>query len=319
MSLRLMALGLTVLVMLMVVRPLYAGDEGRHYIPLLTYRTGAFAGSGIPSANGFHDYLTMLNVRDGGIGGVKVEIEECETGYKAQKGLECYEATKGKGPLVYNPFSTGITLQLIAKASVDAIPVLSMGYGLSAAADGEKFPWIFNAPATYWSQASVIIKYLAGRNNGALKGRKIGFVFLDSGYGREPIPLLSALSERMGFELLLLPVGVKDMQNQSSHWLNVRKERPDYVILWGWGAMTPTAIREAAKIRFNMENLIGSWWSGSQADVRPAGQAAIGYHAMTFHGARSDVPAFDAIIEHVINGSSTFQVGSFRSSFPAMR
>ena len=131
------------------------------YVPLLTYRTGAFAGSGIPIADGMSDYLTMLNERDGGIGGVKLVIEECETGYNTQKGVECYEATKGKGALVYNPYSTGITLQLIPKAAVDGIPVLSMAYGLSAAADGETFPWVFNPPATYWDGASAILKYIA--------------------------------------------------------------------------------------------------------------------------------------------------------------
>jgi branched-chain amino acid transport system substrate-binding protein len=51
------------------------------YVPLFTYRTGPFAGSGIPYANGLTDYLTMLNERDGGIGGTKLIIEECETGY----------------------------------------------------------------------------------------------------------------------------------------------------------------------------------------------------------------------------------------------
>ncbi|MEL6745978.1 MAG: ABC transporter substrate-binding protein, partial [Pseudomonadota bacterium] len=124
------------------------------YIPSLTYRTGPFAGGGIPLANGVADYFTMLNERDGGIGGVKVNVEECETGYNAQKGVECYEATKDKGALVYFPWSTGITLQLIAKAPVDKIPVLSMGYGLSAAGVGETFPWTFTYPTGYWSQMS---------------------------------------------------------------------------------------------------------------------------------------------------------------------
>ena len=59
--------------------PVEAADQ--LYVPLLTYRTGAFAGSGIPIADGMHDYLEMLNQRDGGIGGVKIAIEECETGY----------------------------------------------------------------------------------------------------------------------------------------------------------------------------------------------------------------------------------------------
>ncbi|MFQ5437433.1 MAG: ABC transporter substrate-binding protein, partial [Paracoccaceae bacterium] len=115
-----------------------ANAEDTLYVPQLSYRTGPFAGGGVPIANGFSDYMTMLNERDGGIGGVRIVSEECETGYSSAKGVECYEATKGKGTLVYNPYSTGITLQLVPKAPVDHIPVLSMGYGLSAAAIGEK-------------------------------------------------------------------------------------------------------------------------------------------------------------------------------------
>ena len=54
----------------MLSAPAFAQDSV--YVPLLTYRTGAFAGSGIPIADGMRDYLTMLNERDGGIGGVKL-------------------------------------------------------------------------------------------------------------------------------------------------------------------------------------------------------------------------------------------------------
>ena len=122
-------------------------------MPLFTYRTGPFAGSGTPIANGMHDYLTMLNERDGGIGGVKLIVDECETGYDTKKGLECYDAVKPKNPVIVNPWSTGITLSLIPKASVDKIPILSMAYGLSASAKGDVFPWIFNPPATYWDGA----------------------------------------------------------------------------------------------------------------------------------------------------------------------
>jgi ABC-type branched-subunit amino acid transport system substrate-binding protein len=126
-----------------------------------TYRTGPFSGSGIPIANGIADYFAMLNERDGGIGGVKPIVEDCETGYDTKKGIECYEAVKGKNPVVITPYSTGSTLQLIPKASVDKIPILSMAYGLSASADGNVFPWIFNPPATYWDGASMFVKYAA--------------------------------------------------------------------------------------------------------------------------------------------------------------
>src|SRR5215510_14267689 len=152
-----------------------AGADDAIYVPLLTYRTGPFAGSGIPIANGMRDYLTMLNERDGGIGGVKLNIEECETGYDTKKGVECWESVKGKKPAVVNPYSTGITLQIIPKAAVDKIPILSMAYGLSASAVGKDFPWVFNPPATYWDGLSMVMRYIGGKEGGLdkLKGKTI--------------------------------------------------------------------------------------------------------------------------------------------------
>jgi len=277
------------------------------YIPLLTYRTGPFANSGIPIANGMHDYFTMLNERDGGIGGVKLDVEECETGYNAEKGVECYEGTKGKGALIYNPYSTGITLQLIPKASVDHIPVLSMGYGLSAAAVGEKFPWIFNVPATYWSQASAVIRYISEQEGGLdkLKGKKIGYIYLDVGYGKEPIPLLQQFKDKYGFDLFLYPVAGKEMQNQSSVWLNVQRDNPDYMIMWGWGAMNPTAVKEAVNSGFDMSKFIGVWWSGANSDVSGSGEAATGYKSTNFHGTGFDWPALQDIKKYVIDAGKS--------------
>ncbi len=158
-------------------------------------------------ANGMRDYLEMLNQRDGGIGGARIIIEECETGYDTKKGVECYESVKSKNPVVVNPYSTGITLQVIPKAAVDKIPVLSMAYGLSASADGEHFPWIFNPPATYWDGASVFVKHMAQVEGGfdKLKGKTVGLVHLDAPFGKEPIPVLEAMAKQYGFNLKLYP------------------------------------------------------------------------------------------------------------------
>ena len=116
--------------------------------------------------------------------------------------------------IVYNPYSTGITLQLIPKAPVDQIPVLSMGYGLSAVAVGEKFPWTFNYPASYWDQMSSIISFI-DTQDGGIKGKKVGVIYLDVGYGKEPIPLFESLSESMGFEVVKIPFAGKKMKTQS--------------------------------------------------------------------------------------------------------
>jgi len=272
-------------------------------VPVMTYRVGPFAANGTQNANGFVDYLTMLNERDGGIGGVKIKVEECETGYRAEKGVECYESYRGKNPLVHTPNSTGITLQILAKAPEDKTPILTMGYGLSAAAKGETFPWAFNYPTSYFSQMTSILKYIDSQTG--LKDQKIGFIFLESGYGREPIPVLEQLAPKFGFEYFLLPVAGKDAQNQSSHWLTVRKEKPDWMIMWGWGVMNPTAVKAAIKSRYPLDRFVGNWWSAGDVDLGPIGEAGKGYKGATFNSTGTDFPAVQDVIKYVVSKGIT--------------
>jgi len=98
----------------------------------------------------------------------------------------------------------------------------------------------------------------------------------------------------------LLPVDHPG-QEQKSQWLQIRRDRPDYVLMWGWGVMNQVAIQEAVNIRFPMENFIGVWWSGSENDVLPAGAKANGYKALTFHNVGNDFPIFDDIQKYVVD------------------
>jgi len=268
--------------------------------PSLSYRTGPYAAGGIPFADGYADYFTLLNERDGGIGGVKTRLLECETGYNTEKGVECYESTKGEGALIYQPLSTGITYQLIPKVTADDIPLHTMGYGRTSAANGEVFSHVFNYPANYWNGASGVVNYLLEANSGDIKGKKISLVYHNSSYGKEPIRTLEELSKKHGFELIAIPVDHPG-QEQKSQWLQIRRDRPDYVVMWGWGVMNQVAIQEAINIRFPMENFIGVWWSGAEHDVLAAGEKANGYKAVTFHNVGRDFPVFNDIKTHVVD------------------
>jgi len=302
MSLRKLALGLAAATAITSFTvPAMAQDSV--FVPLLTYRTGAFGGSGTPIADGMADYLRMLNERDGGIGGVKIVIEECETGYDTKKGVECYEALKGKNPVVVNPYSTGITLQLIPKAGVDKIPILAMAYGLSAAAVGETFPWIFNPPATYWDGASMFVNHVIKVEGGAdkLKGKKIGLIHLDAPYGKEPIPFLEAMAKQYGFELKLYPVPADKMQDQSSQWLAIRRDRTDWIYNQGWGAMNPTAVKEAVKNAFPMDRFVNVWWASGDDDARAGEAGAKGLKGLTFNASGNEFPVIKDIQKHVVD------------------
>jgi len=258
------------------------------FIPVLSYRTGAYAPNGVPFANGYVDYLKYLNTK-GGLNGVKILWEECDTSYATDKGVECYERLKGKhgGASLVEPLSTGITFALTEKAPTDKIPIITTGYGRSDSADGNVFRWNFPLLGTYWSAADILVNYIGKKEGGLakLKGKKITLVYADHPYGKEPIPYLQEASKAHGFDLQLLPVALPGIE-QKSTWLQVRQHRPDYLLLWGWGVMNSTALKEAVATGFPREKMYGVWWAGAEPDVKDVGDGAKGYNALTLqHGA----------------------------------
>ena len=314
MKMKLPALPAMALSALMIASPVMADLV----FPSLSYRTGPYAAGGIPFADGYADYFTMLNARDGGIGGVEARVLECETGYNTEKGVECYESTKGEGALVYQPLSTGITYQLIPKATADGIPIHSMGYGRTSAANGKIFRNVFNYPANYWNGASGAINHLLSVNGEDLSGKKIALVYHNSAYGKEPIRTLEELGKKHGYELTLLPVDHPG-QEQKSQWLQIRREKPDHVIMYGWGVMNQVAIQEASNIRFPMENFVGIWWSGAEIDVLPAGEKANGYKAMALTAVGNGFPVFQDIQKYVVDAGNTAGNGDQIGTVPYNR
>ena len=256
------------------------------FVPVLSYRTGPYAPNGTQWANGFVDYLKLVNVK-GGINNVKISYEECETGYDTARSVECYERLKSKNPSFVQPLSTGATFAITEKAPVDKIPVLTVGYGRSESADGAVFKWNFPIAGTYWVAADTILQAIAKKEGGwdKLKGKKIGLVYHDSPFGKEPIPLVQERARSHGFELQLLPVTAPGVE-QKATWLQVRQARPDYVVLWGWGVMNSTAIKEAQATGYPREKMYGVWWAGAEPDVKDVADGAKGYNAVTIqHGA----------------------------------
>src|SRR3954453_20880818 len=252
------------------------------FFPLLSYRTGPYAPNGTPWANGKQDYLKMINARDGGINGVKVTYEECETGYATDKGVECYERLKSRpGVTLFDPQATGITFALTEKGPGDKIPLITLGYGLSVAQDGMAFKWNFPIMGSYWTGAEIIIQHIARKEGGfdKLKGKKFALVYHDSPFGKEPIPMLQERARMHGFQLDLIPVTAPGVE-QKAAWLQVRQLRPDYVLLWGWGVMNSTALKEAQATGYPRDKMYGVWWAGAEPDVKDVGEGAKGYHAL---------------------------------------
>ena len=255
------------------------------YIPILSYRVGPYAACGSGFFGGSIDYFNLINAA-GGINGVKIKWDECETEYNASRGVECYERLKKSngGASLVEPLSTGIAYGILDRVADDKIPMTTLGYGRSDAANGEVFPWVFPLITSYWDQAAGMIKYLGDKNGGMdkLKGKKIVHLYHDSAFGKEPFPVFEAYAKDLGFELIKIAVPHPGNEQQSQ-WLQIRQANPDYVILWGWGVMNPTSLKAAARAGYPREKMLGVWWAGSEEDVIPAGDAAKGYTTMTFN------------------------------------
>jgi branched-chain amino acid transport system substrate-binding protein len=278
-------------------------SAGEQFLPVLTIREGALKAVGIPRADGFIAYVTLLNARDGGINGVPLVWEECETVYDVSRGIECYERLKAKGPTgaaVVHPRGTPMTYALTERATHDKIPLLTVGFGRADSSDGRVFPYVFTPPTNYWSQNTAKIRFIGQQVGGMaqLKGLKIAHVYHDSDFGQETLPILDKQAAQYGFAVQHLPVQPPGL-DQKETWRRVKAAQPEWVILRSAGVMTMAALKEAAQVGFPRDKIVGPSPSCAEQEMVRAGEAARGYICATWHAAGRDFPLIQEILHYV--------------------
>jgi branched-chain amino acid transport system substrate-binding protein len=276
---------------------------GAQFLPVLSIREGATRSVQIPLANGFIDYVTFLNVRDGGINGVPLVWEECETVFDVPRGVECYERLKAKGPTGAAAFqlaSTPLVYALTERAAHDKIPLVIPGGGRADASDGRVFPYVFNLPVNFWSLNTAKLRFIGQRAGGMeqLKGRKIAHIYIDNDYGRETLPILDTQAAHYGFAVQHLAVPPPGL-DQKATWLRVKVAQPDWVILRSAGVMTTTALKEAAQVGVPRDKMVGPHPTCAEQDMLPAGEAAVGFICASWYGTGTHFPLIQEMLTYV--------------------
>jgi branched-chain amino acid transport system substrate-binding protein len=269
--------------------------------PLQSYRVGPYAAGGTGFFGGFIDYLNLINIRDGGVNGVKLTWEECETQYEVERGVECYERQKSHPAIAaWNPLSVGIAYAMIDRITADKAPLITVNHGRTDSTDGRVFPYVFPLLLNPYSETSGIINYIAAKEGGfeKLKGKSLVVLYHGSPYGKETIPIYELLAQKYGFTVQQVEVPHPGNEQQSQ-WLTIRRAKPDYVVLRGWGVMNPVALKTAQKVGYPADHIVGNVWSNSEEDVIPAGEAAKGYVAITTQASGSEYPVLQEIIKTV--------------------
>ena len=269
--------------------------------PLQSYRVGPYAAGGTGFFGGFIDYLNLINIRDGGVNGVKLTWEEGETQYEVERGVEVYERLKNTPNIAaWNPLSVGIAYAMIDRISADKVPLITINHGRTDSTDGRVFPYVFPLLLNPYSETSAIVNYIGGKFGGLenLKGKKLVVLYHGSPYGKETIPIYELLAQKYGFTVQQIEVPHPGNEQQSQ-WLTIRRAKPDYVVLRGWGVMNPVALKTAQKVGFPVDHIVGNVWSNSEEDAIPAGDAAKGYVAITTQASGAQYPVLQEIVKTV--------------------
>ncbi|RLM15343.1 ABC transporter permease [Gibbsiella quercinecans] len=287
--------------MLLAAQLLQSARADEQYFPLQSYRVGPYAAAGSGFFGGFIDYLTLINLRDGGVNGVKLTWDECETQYEVERGVECYKRQKSRPNVAaWNPLSVGIAYAMIDDVTRDKTPLITIDHGRTDSTDGRVFPYVFPLLLNPYSETSGIIKFIGSRVGGLekLQGKKIIVLYHGSPYGKETIPIFELLAKKYGFDLQQIEVPHPGNEQQSQ-WLTIRRAKPDFVVLRGFGVMNPVALKTAQKVGYPADHIIGNVWSNSEEDVIPAGSAAKGYIALTTQASGSVYPVVKEIVDKV--------------------
>lgn len=276
-------------------------------IGLLTFREGPFPEMGAALAQGFNDYVAVLNRRDGGIADLPVAVAECAFAYQIPEGADCYDRLAGQGVSLVVANSSGVAEAVGPRAAEAGVPVLADGHGTAALADGRVSPWVFSPPMSELGAMDGIIQHIARIEGGfdKLRNRWIGYLYLDNEFGRAPLEFLEQQARTYGFGLKTWAIPAKYAHDQRAQWRQASFSKPDWLILGAWGPMITVALDRADQLDFPVDRVIGGWWTTAEPHIEGAQDSATGYRAATYHTPGEGAEIHARILETVYGGDET--------------
>ena len=241
-------------------------------------RSGPTQNVGVPKGQGYHDYIQLFNSKNLLGAGNSIRVIEIDHGYNVPRGLEAYERLKNQGILIVAENSTPISIALTPKVAEDNIVMITYGFGAGETANGDRFPWLFMASASYASQAASAIRYIETTSDRPMKDLKIAYMYWDSPSGREPMPVVETLAEKLGFELRTFAVPPPGIEMRPQVLDISRRYKADYVVQHVFGRAGGVQFKEFSRVGYPMQQIIGLTWVGGESDIEVAGwDAAQGY------------------------------------------
>jgi branched-chain amino acid transport system substrate-binding protein len=273
-----------------------AQSKGEVVIGVQCDRTGPTQIVGTVICPAMHDYIALVNSK-GGVEGHQIKALEVDHEYKVPPAVESYERFKKEGAVSIAVYGTPQIYALAAQLTEDRIPGTSPGFGSAAAADGQRYPYIFPIAATYWSQGAAAVDFVKKQLGGSLKGKKVAYIFYDNPAGREPIEVIEDLAAREGFTLRTFAVPPPGVEMGAQVLDIAQRFRAEFVIAHLFGGAPSVSIKEFKRVGYPLRKVVSLVWGAAEANIDGAGgfDVAEGYYCMQFAGVGSNYPVLNEI------------------------
>jgi branched-chain amino acid transport system substrate-binding protein len=253
-------------------------------IGLQTDRSGPTSTVGPFVGDGVQDYIKLFNKKNL-LPGHTIRAMEIDHSYDVPKSLESYERHKAAGAITISVYGTPHTVALTPKLTADRILGTSPGFGASAAANGERFPYVFPIAASYWSQTGASVKFIMDRWKDTSRKPKIAYLYYDNPAGREPLVILDDLQKQLGFELKTYAVPPPAVEMKPQVLEIARQYKADWVITHLFGKAPGVSLKEFTRVGFPRDRMVGFVWGAAESDLQVAGASnAEGYYCLQFAG-----------------------------------
>ena len=279
-------LSMAVLLTAGILAPSVSANE--YTIGLMCDRSGVTGTIGNLICPGFHDYIKLFN-KQKRLPDHTIKVMEIDHGYNVPRGVEAFERFKAAGVTTIALYGTPITVAVTPKLTEEHILGTSPGFGSAAGANGERFPYLFPAAASYWSQVASAVKFIEDNWKGG-KQPKIAYLYYDNPAGREPLPILDDLHKQLGFETQNYAVPAPGIEMRPQVLDITRKFKADWVIAHFFGQMG-TALKEFSRMGHPRNQMIGLVWAGGESDMKVAGwDKAEGFYTVQMAHVGKDHP-----------------------------
>jgi branched-chain amino acid transport system substrate-binding protein len=260
-------------------------------------RTGPTEIVGSVLCVGMHDYVDLINSK-GGVDGYRIKLIDIDNQYKVPPAVEAFQREKDAGAVTMAIYGTPQVLALAQQCNDGRISCTSPGFGISASADGKRYPYVFPIAASYWSQAAAAVEYAKQQLGGSLKGKKIAYLFYDNPSGREGLPVLQELKASEGFELSEFAVPPPGLDVNAQALDIAQRTRADFVLMHLFGRAPSIALKALKGNGYPLRKVIGFVWASAEADIEAAGGygAVNGYNTLQFAGVGTDYPVHKDIV-----------------------